>query len=266
MKWHEFQSSFQVREHFRDIADGIRSKQLDLGRTHYALTLAVGVMEAIMCNCGRLVAIEFGVGAGGGLLSLCKAAKFFRDQMDIEIDVYGLDRGIGLPPPDDHRDHPELWHTGQYAMDKMGELRASLPEFAHLVIGDIADTAATLRQAFEGRKLAFVSIDVDYYSSTKSALEVLRFDPSYYLPAVPMYFDDIMEAHLMHNSWCGEPLAIAEFNSENEFRKIEANKRYNIPRFHACHILDHPLRRGQEKLRDRFTFLHLIALDPKTPK
>ena len=31
---------------------------------------------------------------------------------------YGLDTGEGMPPPRDHRDHPELYGQGWYPMDR----------------------------------------------------------------------------------------------------------------------------------------------------
>ena len=45
-------------------------------------------------------AVELGVATGAGLLSLCKAAAFFRQGVfDIDIRVYGFDTGAGLSEP-----------------------------------------------------------------------------------------------------------------------------------------------------------------------
>ena len=68
-----------------------------------------------------------------------------------------------------------------------------------------------------------------------------------------MYFDDV-NAMITLNSWCGEALAEKEFNTENEFRKLEekwtrqnsANAGWH-DQMYCCHVLDHPVRSGKLK-------------------
>lgn len=67
--------------------------------------------------------------------------------------------------------------------------------------------------------IGFVVFDLDYYSSTKAAMQIFTGTPARYLPLVTIYVDDIYSE--LHNSSCGELLAIEEFNSEHEMRKIE---------------------------------------------
>lgn len=109
-------------------------------------------------------------------------------------------------------------------------------------------------------KIGFVSVDVDYHSSATSCLSVLEYGTSCYMPAVPMYFDDFMTDCLTANSWCGEALAIREFNEAPALRKIEPNPFFDTANrwrpYHACHILDHPLRSGKMKLRNGFHLIH----------
>jgi hypothetical protein len=58
----------------------------------------------------------------------------------------------------------------------------TLPSFAHLILGDIADTIpALLANLSIDAPLGFVSMDVDYYSSTKKALAVFKGKPFQYL-------------------------------------------------------------------------------------
>jgi hypothetical protein len=263
MHWNEFSDGLQVHKHFAAIADKIRSGSLEIGRKTYALSLSIGVFMAIVCKYPKIVAVEFGVGRGGGLLDLCTAAHFFRNEVGIEIDVYGLDNGTGLPPTNDYRDQPELWATGQFKNNDIEGLRAKLPDFAHLVIGDIAETTPTFRSILGPHaRLGFVSIDVDYYSSTMAALRILRFDKQCYLPVVPMYFDDMMAGMATYNTWCGEPLAIEHFNRDSEFRKIQATPFFAAVtqagiKAAGCQILDHPLRNGEEVLRRGFPLRHV---------
>ncbi len=95
----------------------------------------------------------------------------------------------------------------------------------------------------EDSALGFVSVDLDFYSSTVKALEVLTHDPNCYLPAVLMYFDDI-DGNLTLNAWCGEELAINEFNEAHQMRKIQ-RKVARSPKMFCAHILDHPARTGE---------------------
>jgi hypothetical protein len=262
MNWQQLREGTETIAHMGQLAERIRKRELDVGRPHYALTLSLGVASAIFCNVGKIVAIEFGVGRGGGLLDLCKAAAFFRKELDIEIDVYGLDNATGLPPPADYRDHPEFWKQGAFELNDPQALRAQLPPYAKLVIGDVADTTAMFKDILsEDSPLGFVSVDVDYYSSAMSSLEVMKFDATGYLPTVPMYFDDLMQDQVTSNDWCGEALAIRTFNAEDRPRKIQENSRFNTLRpkrpYHGCHILDHPFRSGSRATRKQFGFQKL---------
>lgn len=264
MKWHEFQNGPAALSYMAEVGGQIRAGELDIGRKHYALSLAMGVLSAIMCNVGKITAVEFGVGAGRGLLDLCKAAKFFREELDIEIDIYGLDNATGLPDPVDYRDHPEIWQKGNYWLRDPAELRSQLPDYARLVVGDVSDTTEMFRGILSDKNvLGFVSIDVDFYSSTVPCLDILKLDAACYMAAVPMHFDDFMPGNLTSNSWCGEKLAISEFNEANAFRKIEEKRSFNYhgqgSTFHACHILDSPYRAPGKILRRGFSMMHLRA-------
>jgi len=260
--WDEIGNAGEAWASMRHIATMIRSNKLKLGRRYYALTLSMGVFLAMFCNVRKIVAVEFGVGGGAGLLDLCKAAAFFRDKIGIEIEVYGLDNATGLPSYDGYKDCPELWPKGSFYLRDPEALRAKLPSYAHLIIGDIAETVGSFNDILgEDRKLGFVSVDVDYYSSTMSCLNILKQDISCYMPVVPMYFDDLMNLHVTYNSWCGEQAAIDEFNSTNTLRKIEAAPQFNNTvrgrPYHACHMLDHPLRATDKVHREGFRMVEL---------
>lgn len=119
---------------------------------------------------------------------------------------------------------------------------------AELIFRDIEDTIDDFTKTLTpDAPLGFVSIDVDIYSGTKSALRCLLGPPDRYNPAVSFYFDDI--SFFFANEWCGELLAINEFNEENEHRKLgvdrSAQARPPSPRMawcnrmYICHILDH---------------------------
>lgn len=237
----EFRNHLEIREFFEHIAAGIHSGNLELGRDYYTLPLMYGLIQAVHCGYTKVNAIELGVAGGDGLRALCLAAAYLRDCLPIEIDVWGFDNASGLPRPRDHRDHPEIWREGDCHMGDPEVVGAWLPSWAHLIIGDVRDTIPAFGRQLEG-VLAFVSVDLDFYSSTRDAMELFRFSPECYVPALPMYFDD-MDVLLTYNEWCGEALAIKEFNEAETFRKI-ARKPFGVHNFHLCHILDHPIRTG----------------------
>lgn len=232
---------------FKDIGQLIRSGDVNMGRTHYALSLAHGVQQAIHCGYNEIIAIELGVAAGNGLLELCQAAHVFRELFQIDIKVFGLDNANGLPATVDYRDHPELWTEGDFKLGDTDSLRKRLPSFAELIIGDVADGIDELHNKIGSAKIAFVAVDLDYYSSTKRAMKLFSFENAEnYLPAIPVYFDDIDQL-LTLNSWCGEAAVINEFNEESDYRKFDRKTYFNIPRFYVCHVLDHPIRQGKVK-------------------
>jgi hypothetical protein len=254
-------NDIDVREYFVDFGIKLRNGTVEFAtelppydRTFvYALGLAHGVKEAILCGYEQLAAVEFGVFFGIGLRHLCRAAQFFRDDLGISINVYGFDSAAGLPAlTGGYKDHPELFHEGAFVLPDQDALRATLPDFCELIIGDVAHTVSGFRAKLADRQLAFAAYDLDLYSSTKSALELLKFDAGCYLPAVPLYFDD-MEDALPLSDWAGEKLAIREFNKENQIRKIDRKSRqvFHIPHFHVCQIFDHPMRQGGD-VRPRF--------------
>jgi len=202
--------------------------------------------------------VEFGVAAGAGLLNLCKIAGRLQKLTGVNFTIVGFDTGSGMPPPLDHRDHPELYQRGDFPMDPQRLMKA-LPSNARLILGPICDTAAAFRNELSSDSpLSFVSIDVDYYSSARDALLLLEDpDPGKYLPMTLVYLDDVMFEN--HNQWCGELLAVNEFNNAHSLRKIERDRFLNTRRIfkHArwldqiflLHLFDHPVRQRLDPAR-----------------
>jgi hypothetical protein len=194
--------------------------------------------------------IEFGVAAGAGILNICNLAERVTRATGVRFRVFGFDTGKGMPPPQSYRDHPELYQEGDFPMNHEA-LQRVLPGNAQLVIGELQDTVGPFMQGISAAApIGFVSIDVDYYSSTRDALAVLDGAAEHYLPRTLIYLDDL--EHPSHNSWCGERLAVAEFNEKHAARKIEQHaflRSYRIFRnarwidhMFTLHVLDHPSR------------------------
>ncbi len=215
----------------------------------YALLNASDLAKSLGCN--TISIIEFGVAAGAGLINLQTIAKKITSFTGISIDIYGFDSGSGMPSPKSYKDHPELYQTGDFPMD-FEKLSEKLDKNTQLFLGPISETISKFQSKdLSNAPIGFISIDVDYYSSTVDALTLLESSCSAsFLPRVVIYLDDLED--LSHNSWCGEQAAIHEFTAKNPLRPIEKhpflrgyrlfkNARW-IDHIYQCHVLDHKMR------------------------
>ncbi len=218
-----------------------------LVRQHHAYGLLQAADRAAALGDKRVTVIEFGVANGAGLMNLCRLAEPISKATGIGFDIVGFDTGRGMPVPLDYRDHPEFYESRRFPMQAPERLRAALPHNAELIIGPIRETVSE----FDPRSpIGFVSIDVDYYSSTRDCLNVFTRQPQQYQPVVDLYLDDVYYAG--HNAWCGEMRAIREFSDAHETRRIgptnflrESRLFKNatwISQFYSLYVLDHPAR------------------------
>ena len=217
-------------------------------RPSYVWGVLQGAALAAVLKYPRISVVEFGVAGGAGLLSLERIAERTERLLNIKIDVHGFDSGSGLPALSDYRDMAYLWSAGFFPAD-LDELQLRLHR-AKLHIGLVQETVlAFLDQPHA--PVAFISFDLDMYSSTAQSFRMLCSDVDSLLPRIPCYFDDIMG--YCSNDFAGERLAIAEFNKTNSSRKIgkDHGLRYFVPyryrteiwpeMMFTAHALDHPL-------------------------
>ncbi len=238
---------------FVGIFGGIKSKiKYDLIlRQHNAWGLDFACREALRNNLKSFTAIEFGVASGAGLMNMHKIASRLEKAYNLKINLIGFDTGTGLPPALDYRDHPDFYRHGDYPM-AFEPLRQSLPQNVKLVIGNVTDTIkAELEHISEDSPIGYIAFDLDYYSSTKSALDILKGEnPKKLLPAIAIYLDDVYSP--FHNDYAGVLLAVNEFNQEASLRKIcvfqflEQTRIFKnalwIKQMRIAHIMDHPSR------------------------
>ena len=169
----------------------------------------------------------------------------------MEFQVVGFDSGTGLPPPRDYRDQPQLFGEGDYPMVDRDALLRALPINATVVFGPIQDNVVEfVRTVSRDSPIGFVSMDVDYYWSTKECLQVFLGRPEQYLPLTIVYLDDISQESA--NPWVCELLAVREFNEENAMRKLHPftflrsrrifKQTSWIDHIYAFHVLDHRWR------------------------
>jgi hypothetical protein len=174
----------------------------------------------------RITAIEFGVAGGNGLLALETAADGAEELLGVQVDVFGFDTGSGMPEPEDHRDAPFSVREGQFGMD-VDKLRARLRR-AELVLGPVGETVPEFLSRAQP-PIGFVSVDLDYYSSTMDAFRVLEAESDRLLPRVFCYFQGV----LWHpwTEFIGQRAAINDFNGSHEQRKLSPihGLRYALP-------------------------------------
>jgi len=217
-------------------------------RPYYTWGVLQGAHLAWAIGINRVSVVEFGVAGGNGLVALERIAERVEQTLGVGIDVYGFDTGGGLPKPLDYRDCPNLWSPGYYPMDKE-KLQRRLRR-AQLVLGLVEDTVSKFIES-KPSPVAFVSFDLDYYSSTMQAFKLLEAEEALLLPRVHCYFDDIIG--FTYSDYNGERLAISEFNAGHPMRKISPiyGLKHFLPEAHAqswwsemfymAHIFDHEL-------------------------
>jgi hypothetical protein len=238
--WVDRNGSFRERERF-----GL------INRPNYAY----GMLRA--ADCARyfgktsVTVIEFGIASGAGMLTMVDLAELIQAESGIKFRIFGFDTGHGLPEVQGYKDHPEIWSPGDFAMEDRDELLKKINGRAEVIWGDIADTVGPFTNSIDAAApIGFISVDVDIYSATKSALRCLTGHPEKYTPAVSMYFDDV--GFFFANDWAGELAAISEFNDEQRMRKIGQDRSLPgrrpisadtwYPAMYVGHMLDHPAR------------------------
>lgn len=198
------------------------STKLEIGsieRPHYGYGLRQAALLAKRLGHSTVSAIEFGVAGGYGLLNLEMHAMHVTKETGVQVAIYGFDTGGGMPPPADYRDIPYLWQAGYFTMDQ-ARLRSRLAK-ANLVIGNVAETVRSFCEVDNPPPIGFISFDLDYYSSTLSALQIFAADHKYLMPRVVCYLDDMVgDVDYAYNDFTGELLAINEFNASHSNIKI----------------------------------------------
>jgi hypothetical protein len=215
---------------------------------------AYGILKAADLARGQglssVTVVEVGVASGAGLMNMAKIAEGVSRETGVSIAIHGFDTGKGMPPARDYRDHPDLYQEGDFPMDFEG-LRRILPANVSLHLGPLSSTVPEFLDAVGASSpIGFVAFDVDYYSSSAEAFDLLKGDAERYLPITVTYLDDI--ALEPHNSAAGVLLAIKEFNDAVALRQLEHHPFFELRRIFTraiwvkqvffLHVLDHPHR------------------------
>jgi hypothetical protein len=108
---------------------------------------------------------------------------------------------------------------------------------AGLIPGDVAQTLRGFAEQENPPPIGSMAFDVDYYSSTVTALEIFETNHRYLLPRVACYFDDMVgDIDWAYNEFTGELLAIKEFNASHESIKVAhvSGLRSRVGEFPKC--------------------------------
>ena len=192
-------------------------------RPAYAYCLYNAVKLAKKLKYKSISAIEFGVAGGNGLYFLDLFADQLSKEFDINVEVYGFDLVSGLPKPKDFKDLPYIFKEGLFPMDQ--EKLIKKLKRSKIIIGNIEDSIKDFFKKNDPAPIAFISNDLDYYSSTVSSFKIFNNDSKFYLPRIFCFFDDVIgDQTSMYGEFSGELLAIREFNEINKNKKIHLNR------------------------------------------
>lgn len=209
-------------KHFPGVSYPVRLASDAVDRPHYGYCLYHSALLAKRLGYDKVSAIEFGVAGGNGLIAIEKNVKEIEKELDIKFEIYGFDIGSGLPEPQDYRDLPYWFKGGFYEMDKRKLLEKLT--ISKLVIGNVKETCRNFLEEYKPAPIGCVFHDLDYYSSTRDALDLFDGPENYFLPRIFCYFDDIIGGDIdLYNDFTGERLAINEFNKNHNHKKIAMN-------------------------------------------
>ncbi|MHA7661574.1 hypothetical protein [Mycolicibacterium sp. HS_4_1] len=197
-------------------------QQVQLGilpRPAYAYTAICASETAVRLGYKEVTWIEFGVAGGAGLLTLEKIKSHVERALPIDVRIIGFDMGSGLPTPVDYRDLPYAWKSGFYEMN-IAALKSRLST-AELIVGPISATLPTfIAEGSPTAPIGMISFDLDYYSSTAEAFKIFDIGIDSILPRVFCNMDDVIGSGEVFSDYTGARLAISEFNSLGESRKL----------------------------------------------
>lgn len=205
-------------------------------RPAYAQCMYYAGIMAQRLGYKKLSVLEFGVAGGNGLASLEEHAQELSRILSVEFEIYGFDTGEGLPKPADYRDLPYHWKDGFYNMD-VPALKSRLKS-AKLVLGNVEQTVPRFLDDYKPAPIGAVMFDLDFYSSTASALRIFDCPDHFTLPRAFCYFDDVIGSELeLYNDYTGARLAIHDFNAAH------ASKKLTTPYFIFARICPEPWSR-----------------------
>ena len=207
--------NYQKKPDFKKFSDLV--KKGIVPRPHYALGLLLAAKQAHDLGLKEIKVLELGCYNFDGIIDLENYANDIKKFLNINIEIFGFTLKSGLPKYKiNNFDRLSRWDVGDYKFDNktnynnlksskifFGEIKNTIPQFVK-----------KYKKTFLNSPIGFVMFDLDYYTSTKIGLNLLKLNISNYLPRTYAYFDD----HSFSSFDEGERKAIIEFNKISKYK------------------------------------------------
>jgi hypothetical protein len=206
---------FKKKPNFKEFLNLVKKGITPLPQ--YGLPLLLAAKQAKDLGIKKIKIIELGCENFGGLIDIENYVSDIQRFLDIEVEIFGFTLKEGLPKykPNNY-DRLYRWQPGDYKLKKenyFNKLRSSKVYF-----GDIKKTIPKFlkdyKKTFTNSPLGLIFFDLDYYSSTKIGLDLLKLTSVNYLPRTYLHFDD----HSFSGFDEGERKAIYEFNKISKYK------------------------------------------------
>lgn len=168
---------------------------------------------------------EFGVGSGNSMISAYFISTMYKNLTSMRF--IGFDSFQGLPETNNKYDRHAGWKTGDInfsiaAVEKNFK-KAKIPLDKYILIPGFFEESLNenIVRQHNVKKVAYVHIDCDYYTSTKTALNFIK---PYLIEGAIIGFDDY---YCYSTPLQGEPKAFSEWLEENPDVKIRIFSRYS---------------------------------------
>ena len=186
-------------------------------RPQYGLSLLLAAKQAKDLGIKKIKVTELGCWNLEGLIDIENYVTDIQKFLDIEVEVFGFTLKEGLPKyKANNYDRLYRWSPGAFPLEKNENFKKL--KFSKVYLGDIKKTIPKFlndnKKTFTNSPLGLILFDLDYYSSTKIGLNLLKLTSGNYLPRTYVYFDD----HSFSGFDEGERKAIYEFNKISKYK------------------------------------------------
>lgn len=186
-------------------------------RPHYGLSLLFAAKQAKDLGIKKIKIIELGCENFEGLFDIENYISDIKNFLEIDVEIFGFSLKEGLPKYKvNNYDRLYKWQPGDFKLKKRNYLNKL--QSSKVYFGDIKKTIPKFlndnKKTFKDSPIGLIFFDLDYYSSTKIGLNLLKLNQDNYLPRTYVYFDDQSLSGFDE----GERKAINEFNKISKYK------------------------------------------------
>ena len=186
-------------------------------RPHYGLSLLLAAKQAKDLEIKKIKVIELGSENFDGLIDIENYVADIKNFLEIDVEIFSFTLKNGLPKYKlNNYDRLYRWQPGDFKIKKRNYFNKL--QSTKVYFGDIKKTIPKFlndnKKTFTNSPLGLIFFDLDYYSSTKAGLNLLKLTSDDYLPRTYVYFDDQSFSGFDE----GERKAIYEFNKTSKYK------------------------------------------------